>query len=416
MVLRTVRRLLGAVLIGVLRVACGDPAASPTEVSITTPSTTVPSSRVDDGVLRIGVFLPGTGSGARLGQPMIDAIDAAVASINEAGGVLGRPVEQTYVDEATAVGFDPMIQSGVDAIIGPASSRVALTSLSEALTSGVMVCSPSATATALDEYPDQGLFFRTVGSDTLQMSAPARTAARTGSGSVAVVHLDDPYGRGLLEAFRIAVDNRSTLSIADEVPFAADDQDLTDEADTAVATGAGIIVLLGDADDGSRMLEALDRAIRAGDGTDTARFVIVNDSLRDASDVIAEHSDATRTRLVGVAPRAIVPSVEEPPGFFATNGHDCAVMIALAAAQAGSDQPSAIAAQMASVSSGGRICGGFAECISLMVEGLQIDYSGLSGGVDLSATGDLSRAWFREFRFDDDGREYVVNPSGFETP
>ncbi len=416
MVLRTVRRLLGAVLIGVLLVACGDPAASPTEVSVTTPSTTVPSSRVDDGVLRIGVFLPGTGSGARLGQPMIDAIDAAVASINEAGGVLGRPVEQTYVDEATAVGFDPMIQSGVDAIIGPASSRVALTSLSEALTSGVMVCSPSATATALDEFPDQGLFFRTVGSDTLQMSALARTAARTGSGSVAVVHLDDPYGRGLLEAFRIAVDNRSTLSIADEVPFAADDQDLTDEADTAVATGAGIIVLLGDADDGSRMLEALDRAIRAGDGTDTARFVIVNDSLRDASDVIAELSDTTRTRLVGVAPRAIVPSVEQPPGFFATNAHDCAVMIALAAAQAGSDQPSAIAAQMASVSSGGRICGGFAECISLMVEGLQIDYSGLSGGVDLSATGDLSRAWFREFRFDDDGREYVVNPSGFETP
>ena len=122
-----------------------------------------------------------------------------------------------------------------------------------------------------------------------------------------------------------------------------------------MATGAGIIVLLGDADDGSRMLEALDRAIRAGDGTDTARFVIVNDSLRDASDVIAELSDATRTRLVGVAPRAIVPSVEQPPGFFATNAHDCAVMIALAAAQAGSDQPSAIAAQMASVSSGGRV-------------------------------------------------------------
>ena len=341
MVLRTVRRLLGAVLIGVLLVACGDPAASPTEVSVTTPSTTVPSSRVDDGVLRIGVFLPGTGSGARLGQPMIDAIDAAVASINEAGGVLGRPVEQTYVDEATAVGFDPMIQSGVDAIIGPASSRVALTSLSEALTSGVMVCSPSATATALDEYADQGLFFRTVGSDTLQMSALARTAARTGSGSVAVVQLDDPYGRGLLQAFRTAVDNRTTLSIADEVPFAADDQDLTDQADAAVATGAGIIVLLGDADDGSRMLEALDRAIRAGDGTDTARFVIVNDSLRDASDVIAELSDATRTRLVGVAPRAIVPSVEQPPGFFATNAHDCPVMIALAAAQAGSDQPSA---------------------------------------------------------------------------
>lgn len=416
MVLRTVRRLVGSALVGVLLVACGDAAAPPTDVTVTIPSTTVPSSRVDDGVLHIGVFLPSTGAGARLGQPMIDAIEAAVGAINAAGGVLGRPVEWTHVDEATAVGLDPMIQTGVDAIIGPASSLVALTSLSEALSAGVLVCSPSATAAALDEFPDQGLLFRTVGSDTLQMAALARTAARTGSGSVAVVHLDDPYGRGLLEAFRVAVDNRSTLSIADEVPFAADDQDLLNEAETAVATGAGIIVLLGDADDGGRMLEALDRAIRSGDGTDSTRFVIVNDSLRDAAEVIADLSDTTRAALIGVAPRAIVPSVEEPSGFFATNAHDCAVMIALAAAQAGSDRPSAIAAQMASVSSGGRLCNGFAECIALMSEGLQIDYSGLSGGVDLSATGDLSRAWFREFRFDADGREFVANPSGFEAP
>ena len=372
-------------------------------------------SRVDDGVLRIGVFLPGTGSGSRLGQPMIDAIDAAILSINEAGGVLGRPVETTYVDEATAVGFGPLIQAGVDAIIGPASSRVALTSLSEAVNAGVLVCSPSATAAALDAYPDQGLLFRTVGSDTLQMSALARTAARTGSGTVAVVHLDDPYGRGLFDGFAAAVDNRSTLRILDEIPFAADDQDLRDEADAAVATGAGIIAVLGDADDGGRMLAALDLAIRDATDEVSAPFIVINDSLRDAADVIAELGDATRSSIIGVAPRALVPSVEQPAGFFATNAFDCAVMIALSAQQAGSDRPSAIAAQMASVSSGGRICSVFAECVTLMSDGLQIDYNGLSGSVDLTSTGDLSRAWFREFRFDGDGREYVTNPAGLES-
>jgi branched-chain amino acid transport system substrate-binding protein len=71
---------------------------------------------------------------------------------------------------------------------------------------------------------------------------------------------------------------------------------------------------------------------------------------------------------------------------------------------------------MASVSAGGRICTTFAECADLIDQGLQIDYNGLSGNVDLSSTGDLSKAWFREFRFDDTGREYIFNETGFEAP
>lgn len=419
---RTTRRLgralavVGLVAIGVVVTACGDSAPPATETPVTVPTTTAPDSRVADGVLHIGVFLPGTGPGARLGQPMIDAVGAAVTSIDAAGGVLGRPVATTYVDEETAVGFGPLLQAGVDAIIGPASSRVALASLSEAVNAGVLVCTPSATALGLDDFPDQGLLFRTVGSDALQMAALARTAARTGSGSVAVVYLDDPYGRGLLDAFRTAVDNRSTISIAAEIPFAADDPDLLDEAAASVTAGAGIIAVLGDADDGGRMLTALDRAILEAADEVEAPFIIVNDSLRDAGDVIAGLADETRSSIIGVAPRSIIPSVDEPAGFFATNAHDCAMLIALAAAQAGSDRPTTIADQMASVSSGGRLCSGFAECVSLMNEGLQIDYNGLSGGVDLTSTGDLSRAWFREFRFDAEGREYVLNPSGVEAP
>jgi branched-chain amino acid transport system substrate-binding protein len=397
-------------------VACGGSPAPSVQDEVVVPSTTLPDSRVDDGVLHIGVFLPGTGPGASLGQPMIAAVDAAVASIDAAGGVLGQRVMTTFVDEATAVGFGQVLQAGVDAIVGPASSRVALSSLSEAVQAGVLVCTPSATAAALDEFPDQGLLFRTVGSDTLQMSAIARAAARTGSRSVAVVHLDDPYGRGLLDALRGAVDARGTLDIVVEVPFAGDDPDLLDEASAAVSAQAGVIVVLGDADDGGRMLAALDVALR--DATDEVDppFVVVNDSLRGAGDVIADLGDGTRASLVGIAPRAIVPAVDQPAGFFATNAHDCTVLIALAATQAGSDRPAAIAAQMASVSSGGRVCSSFAECLPLMDDGLQIDYNGLSGGVDLTSTGDLARAWFREFRFDAEGREFVPNPIGIETP
>jgi branched-chain amino acid transport system substrate-binding protein len=414
---RSARRIGGVIVAaGMTAAACGGAAPPESDVPVTTPTTTVPDAPIADGVLHIGVFLPGTGPGARIGQPMIDAVEAAVDAIDAAGGVLGRPVTTTYLDEETAVGFGPLLQAGVDAIIGPASSRVALASLTEAVNAGVLVCTPSATALGLDDFPDQGLLFRTVGSDTLQMAALARTAARTGSGSVAVVYLDDPYGRGLLDAFRGAVGNRSTISISEEIPFAADDPDLLDEATATVAAGSGIIALLGDADDGGRMLTALDRAILGAADEVDSPFIVMNDSLRDAADVIADLDDTTRSSIIGVAPRSVVPSVDEPAGFFATNAHDCATLIALAAVQAGSDRPTAIADQMASVSSGGRLCSGFAECVTLMSEGLQIDYSGLSGGVDLTSTGDLSRAWFREFRFDAQGREYILNPSGVEAP
>jgi branched-chain amino acid transport system substrate-binding protein len=161
------------------------------------------------------------------------------------------------------------------------------------------------------------------------------------------------------------------------------------------------------------MLSAIDLALPNDAGV-AAPFVVVNDGLRSASDTIATISDRLREQIIGVAARAIVTTTDNPVGYFSTNAYDCVMLIALAARQAGSDTPRSIANQMASVSSGGRLCTTYADCAELIDQGLQIDYNGRSGAVDLNATGDLSRAWFREFRFDDDGREYIFNEVGIE--
>ena len=126
-----------------------------------------------------------------------------------------------------------------------------------------MICSPTATAIALDDFPAQNLFFRTVGSDSLQMSALARTAARTGSRTIAIVHLDDRYGRDMVASLRDAVAERSVLSIIAEIPVNGDDPDLSEEAIETIDSGAGIVIVLGDTDDGGRLLGAIDRAIGA---------------------------------------------------------------------------------------------------------------------------------------------------------
>ncbi|MDA3014215.1 MAG: ABC transporter substrate-binding protein [Actinomycetota bacterium] len=410
------RGALIAVLMATIgAVSCDGSSSVGPDLTVSAPSTTIGPSRIDDGVLRLAVHLPTTGAGARLGVPMSDGVRVAVSAINAAGGVLGEPVEVDFFDEATSVDLRSTIQSGADAVIGPASSTKALAVLDQAVDAEVLVCSPSATAISLDRFPDSNLFFRTVASDTLQMSALARTAARTGSGSITIVHLDDLYGRDLADALQTAVGARASLSVSSMVPFSGDDPDLADDAALAIETGARIIAVLGDADDGGRMLTAID-AVLAADPDGVTPFVVVNDSLRAATDVMAALSPRLRSVIVGVAPRAVVAAVDSPTGVFATNAFDCAILVALAALQSGSDAPRAIADQMASVSAGGRICTTFAECADLLEQGLQIDYNGLSGNVDLSSTGDLNRGWFREFRFDETGREYIFNEIGFEAP
>ncbi|MEL0075156.1 MAG: ABC transporter substrate-binding protein, partial [Ilumatobacter sp.] len=103
--------------------------------------------------LRIGTLLPTTGAGAGLGTPLTAAVQASVDSINESGGVLGQPVELVTTDETSTVDLSALVGAGVDAIVGPASSNVALRVLGEATAAGLVVCSPTATAIALDDVP-----------------------------------------------------------------------------------------------------------------------------------------------------------------------------------------------------------------------------------------------------------------------
>ena len=71
---------------------------------------------------------------------------------------------------------------------------------------------------------------------------------------------------------------------------------------------------------------------------------------------------------------------------------------------------------MAAVSDGGAPCVSFADCVLLMSQGLQVNYNGLSGPVELSSSsGDLESGWFEQFRFAADGSD-APNPTPFQVP
>src|SRR5690349_7798528 len=61
------------------------------------PSSSAPAAK-GDGTLTIGTLLPQTGSLAFLGPPEFAGVDLAIKEINEAGGVLGKPVTKYDTD------------------------------------------------------------------------------------------------------------------------------------------------------------------------------------------------------------------------------------------------------------------------------------------------------------------------------
>lgn len=404
---RVIWRAMPAAVVGVVAVACSGSEAPIADVPTTTATTTTTMPRDGDGRLSIGVLLPTSGPAAQIGGPMINGVRLAVDRINEAGGVFDQPIRLVEVDEGGSVssatsGFDELINAGVDAIVGPSSSLTTLGSLAVPVAAGVLTCSPTATARALDGFPDGGLFFRTAPSDSLQAVAIAQVAEQTGAPALSIFHLDDSYGRGLADAVEEAAAARN-LRVTARVGAPPGEEDLLTPAVAVVDDEPSVVVVLGDADTGTRMLDAL--AIAAPIWLPAQ--IIVNDALRQArsSQKIIDLPSTVRDRIVGIAPLASPPDVEEFAGPFSAHAHDCVNLIALASLQAGSDASTRIAAQMSAVSVGGSVCRSFSSCADRLADGLQIDYHGASGEIALSSRGDPRRGRFEVFEFDPEGRD-----------
>lgn len=400
-----------SVIIAVVLASCaGDDEVVVDETVADTTTTTVPTAEPGDGQLVIGALLPLADT--LLGEPMVAAVETAIDRINAAGGVLDRRVQVILADEGTSTAtatasIQRLLGLDVDAIIGPASSLTALSTLDEVVRSGKVVCSPTASAMALDDFPDEGLFFRTVPSDSLQAHAIATAVDQTGAQRVAIVNVDDAYGRPFADAVEASLEDQ-VATVADRIAFPADDEDLSDEAALLARSDTQVLVLLADGEDGTRFLEALDDIDTTGLTT-----IVVNDALRNpaAPQRIQALDPELRAKIVGLAPQADSGESDapfDPPGLFAANAYDCANLIALAAVRAGSDAPLDIAGQIGPVSVSGSVCETFAECVDTVESGLEIDYNGPSGVTDLLArTGDPARATFDRFTFDESGRDVL---------
>ncbi len=407
--MRSAGALAVAIAIGVA--ACtGEGSGDPAPTVVTT-TTLPPAPRVDDGVLRIGALVPDSDTG--LATTLTDVVAESAERIDAAGGVLGQPVDVVFEEAgATSVtaeqAIETLVRDGVDAIIGPLSSNNAIAALDQAVNGGVVTCSPTASSIALDDFPDDNLFFRTIAPDSLQAVAIADQARNTGETRIAVAHIDDAYGRPYARAVARELGTAEFAEVT-LVPIPVGADDVTAELDQVADADAQIVIALGSGADTSRFLTAL--AERPSIELTT---VLVNDDVRSpvARPVIAELPQELRERIVGLAPVIVTPATADEPASepFASQIEDCVNLIGLAALQAESDAPEVIASQMSSVSAGGIVCQTFEECADQLERDLEIDYDGALGTTDLGRNGDPDRARFERFGFDDEGSDVDSRP------
>ena len=230
-------------------------------------TTTSSPARANDGVLVLGVLLPTTGPGATLfGEGMVDAVHLATEQINDAGGVIGSEVTLIEADEgataaSAAIGLDSLITGGVDAIIGPASSIVALSDLDVPVVGrhpDLLAHRHRAGARRLprrracSSARSRAIRCRWLPSPT-SPSAPVRPRSRSAISTIPTVAASP-------QALKSAVGPRG-LSVLAEVAFSGDDEQLADEADDLLADSPSVVAILGDAGDGTRLLDAVAQAM-----------------------------------------------------------------------------------------------------------------------------------------------------------
>ncbi len=411
---RPVTRLLGtSLLAGLVGVtACTGESASPSSTAGTIAVTTTSDHR-DDGSLVIGAILPSSGSAAEIGASMADALAVALAEINGAGGVNGRPVRLINREEGSnpvtaGLAVQDLVQLGVDAIIGPTSSLNVLGTLGAAVGAGVLTCSPTASALALDDFPDDGLFFRTVPSDSLEAVAIAGEVEASGSRSATVVYYDDDYGRPFAQAVEAAMTEQGT-NVSATVAFSAQEDSIAAAVDDVLANDPDVVTVIADGTTGPAIINAIDAA------SSTPLSFIVNDAIRRPAASAKPFTAGLAPRVVGVSPLAYAGSAAfnaellavDPAatGLYAHNAYDCLNIIALAALASGSNQPHDIGRSVSAITNSGTGCSMFDDCNAALVEDRNINYNGPTGNLAIDDNGDVVSADFERFTFDASGRD-----------
>lgn len=369
------------------------------------PSPSATTVRTGDGVLRIGTVFPATGALSYLGGAQAAGVAVAVAEINDAGGVLGKPVEVLARDSGDAstatieASIADLVSKHADVLIGPSSSVLAERVLPKVVAAKMPMISPAATSVRLSSAASSGYFFRTVPSAALEGSALAAGIGE-GKAKLALIYFDDDGGRAIRDSLassggtvltsqRFDATTTDLASVIAAVKKSAPDDVVFVSPFSAMEQNKAIITQLGAAGLGGAKLWL------TGENTADYSQALPAGALTGVNGILeGAEPDAAFTARV----KAADPAVSNT--HFAAEAYDATILAALAATVARGAAGIAIDARLRDVSRGGIKCTNFHECAGILKTSADIDYDGISGPITFDANGDPSPAHFGLYRYD----------------
>ncbi|MEO7193482.1 MAG: ABC transporter substrate-binding protein [Pseudonocardiaceae bacterium] len=383
-----------------------------------------PSVKSADGVLSLGTLLPKTGDFIYTGPALDAGVHLAMKDINDAGGIPGIAVKLDDANQrdegnpsadTASQSVDALLSGGVDVIIGPATSPVALNVIDKVTCAGVIMFSPSNTSPVLITHPSHGLYFRTAPSTTFEGSVLGKLVTDDHNSTAVVISSDDVYSNNLREATAKKI-QESGGQILDS--FSYDPNALNHDKDIqrVKAKNPNAIVLIG-FEESVRILADM---IKKGLGPRRKRvyFPIRTNTLAGQ---ISPQDPGVLAGMKGTSPdagdEAFVKRLRETnPGLqdliYASQAYDAVVITALAAAVAGTDAPAAVAKEINGVTRAGERCISFAACMTLVKAHKPIAYVGASGPLRFTDHGEPSSATYVISEIQPDG---TVKPLRSET-
>ena len=344
------------------------------------------------------------GPHADFGEAHLKTAELAARHIMEAGGA---PVTIVHRDTGT----DPtrgieaareLIESeNVAAIVGARSSDVTV-AVAESVTvpDEILLVSPSATSMALTGLEDKDFVFRTVVSDTGQGTVLATIAIGEDYETAGIMHINDAYGQGLADQFSEVFEVLGG-QVTGKALHGDGQESYTAELKQATAEDPDVFVAISYPAQAKVYLSEL---VQRGY---TGKILLVD--VAKSSEMVEAVGGESLEGTLGTNPgsrenrslKAFNTAYweafsEVPSAPFLAQTYDTVVLIALAAAKAGTITDSKTirnALREVATGPGTEVSGepdGIKEALKLIAGGKDIDYEGVSGSMEFNESGDVN--------------------------
>jgi len=332
---------------------------------------------------------------------MLKAIEAVIAEVNQADGVLGHKIatvvedDQTNPEAAVRAARKLIEVDKVAVIMGTWASAVTSAVAPVCWESKTFLCTVSG-ADSITQLPHQGYLIRTQPNSKLQATSHAEFIAGLGKKRIAVIGIQAPFALSTKEHLDTVLKTKGAGVVAHLI-YEKDKPTYRSEIDQAMKADPDFLYLNGYAPDTVVVLRDLFKA-----NINLAKFAQSYALPQKTLDSIpAEVSAGTFTGqpsadIDGQAFKLTTQRLGFEPDSYEAQATDWASLVILAAAKAKAATGTALKDSVRKISQGaGQRVFSALEGLKALAEGKDINYEGASGPCDFTDIGDILGCRFR---------------------